>query len=293
MQQASDTPSSALLRVPNEILWMILCLTMRSDTPVHWEHFLKLGRQYRRQCQNTRTRKNTNRSGKDACEVRKELGTSTGSEGWFLDHLHLGQKEHFRDWRLINSTCRSFRAWGKSAFFSEKIFVVGPRFLNILTGETENKSISTENIVTARACIRDVIARFACGTHASQFMALPRYHVLQRMRSLSIHLQCNRLEVLSSRNLPALGRYPVPEELLTLLRDLGLRVDQLQLSVQHKNAREHRFQMEVLADQAFQILRTKAAEVRLGLSDSHESTFTEPITCTRRLRSSSRQEAAM
>lgn len=273
---------------------MILCLTMRSDTPVHWEHFLKLGRQYQyaRRCQNTHTWKDTKKSGKDACEVRKESGTSTDSEGWFLDHLDVGQIEHFRDWRLINSTCRTFRAWGKSAFFSQKIFVVGPSFLKNLSGETATRSISAENLVIARSCIRDVIANFECGRYASQFIALPRYHVLPRMRSLSIHLRCNRLEVISSRNLPALGRYPLPNELLTLLRDLGLRVDQLQLSVQQSDEREHRVQMEVLADQAFPILRAKVAQARLGLPYGGEFTFTEPITCTRRLDSSSGQKAA-
>lgn len=217
MQHASETPSSAMSRLPYEILSMILRFAMKSDMPVHLEHFLKLGRQFQK----------TNVNG---TEISRPRAPPACSESWFLNHLHPSQIEPFRDWILINSTCRRFRAWGKDAFFLEKTFVIPPMFLETLIGETA-KGISAENKATARASIRHVVASSPhCGI-MSQLMALPRYHILERLRSLSIPLGCPESHMLLSLNSPTLESYPLPEELSSLLRDLGLQVDQLRTNL--------------------------------------------------------------
>ena len=228
-------------RIPDEIFSTILRYTMRSEMPVHLEHFLEVGRQFRKICHVNDT-KNPGQS------------ASTSSELWFLDQLDPGQIEHFRDWLLINSTCRLFRAWGKEAFFWEKVFVVRPEFLKTLTGETA-KGISAENSATARSCIRHVIAPIK-PCRPSETLALPQFHALQRLRSMSIRISHFIERILGKLHPTILKRYSLRKEFNRLLRGSGLRVDQLQMDVlSDHDEREYRRQMELLADRAYPCLR--------------------------------------
>ena len=208
--------------------------------PVHLEHFLEVGRQFRKICHANDT-KNPGPS------------ASTSSELWFLDQLEPGQMEHFQDWLLINSTCRRFRAWGKEAFFGEKVFVVRPEFLKTLTGKTA-KGISAENSATARSCIRHVIVPLEpC---ASETLVLPQFHALQRLRSMSIQISGLNQQILGNWHPTILKRYSLRKEFTRLLRGSGLRVDQLQMSVlSNHNETKYRHRMEDLADQAYPCLR--------------------------------------
>lgn len=251
MQQSSDTPSLTMFLIPGEILSKILVYTMRSDMPVDLDHFLRLGRRFQ-----TRSGNDGEESETDS-DSYEEPDASVCSERWFLDHLDSGQKEHFRDWLLINSTCRSFRAWGKKAFFSEKVFAVSLPMLKILRGETR-KIISAENIAAAQACVRHVIAPLRNTSVTSQIMILPRYHALQRLRSMSIAFQPlnAKFDILSRFSYPKLKRKQLPEELSSLLRDLGLRVDQLEMELVYEiDERDHQIQMERLADEVYPVLR--------------------------------------
>ncbi|MCJ1424068.1 hypothetical protein MMC29_001955 [Sticta canariensis] len=196
--------------------------------------------------------------GEKSCEVENlcsESSTPACSEGRSLDQLDPGQIEHFRDWLLINSTCRRFRALGKRAFFSEKMFILRPQFLMNLFART-TKNISSENIATALAWIRHVIAPVL----ASQFMILPQYNALQRLRSLSIQPHRRDANIFSTLNIPTRKRKPLPEELSSLLRHLGLRVDQLQMDLLYDaSAREHLLQMKCLTLQVYPYLRVFSA----------------------------------
>lgn len=128
MQQTSDTLFSTMSLIPNEILSMILHHTMRSDTPAHLEDFVQLGRRL----QDMRSEHDLENLTKVSCTVKSlssELSASACVERWFLNRMDSRQGEHFRDWLFINSTCRNFRAWGKRAFFTEKVFVISPSFL--------------------------------------------------------------------------------------------------------------------------------------------------------------------
>lgn len=193
--------------------------------PVLLEEFLKLGQRLQ--------------------QIRKVNVINSGSTAracsarWFLDRLDQVQKEHFRDWLLINSTCRSFRAWGKKAFFSEKIFVLKPLFMKTLLGG-KAKPISAENWATAQTCIRHVVVPARKASAASLFLALSRYHALQRLRSLTIHLYRYSSEIPLSFYSSTIKPSP-PVELLSLLRDLDLQVDQLQMDLNYDRNSSGRF----------------------------------------------------
>lgn len=243
MQQASEKSCTGMALIPPEILSMILSHAMRSDMPVYLNHFLRLGRQHR-----------DIRDGK----VTDKWASSTAcSEKWFFYNLDFGQLEHFRDWLLINSTCRGFRACGKELWFSEKVFVIRPRLMKTLRGATPR--ISTENLSIARACIRHVIVP-SPGDAASQLIALPWYNNLQNLRSLSIQLCRDPSKILSISTLSTLKQKPLPEEFLTLLRNAGLRVGQLQMDLLYvADEGEYHFQMEGLANHVYPYLRTLSA----------------------------------
>lgn len=254
MQQTSDARSSTMSLIPSELLSMILLHTMRSRTPVHLERFLQLGRQF----QNIRQGNDPQNPGTDSSVVENSFPESNAfacSERWFLSQLHDEQIEHFQDWLLINSTCRRFRALGKRAFFSEKTFIIRPVFLNYFCRET-TKGNSAENIAIARVSIRHVIAAFSFHSLESQFIGLPRYHTLQRLRSLSIQISGHGVGIPSRLALPIFQRYSLPKKLSSLLQELGLRVDQLEMDVQHDdiwNARQR--QSELLVNNVYPFLQ--------------------------------------
>lgn len=113
-----------------------------NDNPVGLEHFVHLGRQF----QNLRQGNDIKSLARDSYEVQKrfsEPSASACSERWFLDHMDPEQMEHFRDWALVNSTCRGLRAWEKRVL-AGKTSITRPSFLDDLYG-TVAKSICAEN----------------------------------------------------------------------------------------------------------------------------------------------------
>lgn len=222
--------------------------------PIHFDLFLQLGRQLR-DLRNSKDDKNP------ICEgdgVASESSSSACSERWFLDRLDLGQREHFRDWLLVNSTCRRFRAWGKKAFFSEKIFIARPRFLKRIC-EQMAKNMSAQNVAVARGCIHHVIAPLgnACLGNARlgnsrlgnaravcSIATLPVYDALPYLRSLSLLCSCSEADILPRLNSAPLKRYPLSEKLSRLLRNCGLPVDQLQVDIlSNEDGREDQAEM--------------------------------------------------
>lgn len=189
--------------------------------PVHLEHFMQLGGRL----QNIRDDYAKNR-GEKSWEVEylcSESSTSAGSEGWFLDQLDPGQIEHFRDWLLINSTCRRFRAWGKIAFFSGKTFLVRPACVKRLCS----------NIPVARPLIRHVTAILP--PVYNPFYALPQYQPLENLRSLVIQRDRPDTSLLSMPNEPPPECCSFPEDLLSLVQDIGLQNNRLKIYVQVEN----------------------------------------------------------
>lgn len=242
---------------------------MRSDEPVNLEHFLQLGRRF----QTIRNGIDTEKPNKDSSELINsfsEPSASACSERWFFEHLEPQQIDHFRDWLLINSTCRDFRTWGKPAFFSGKIFVIRPPILKNLLGKG-SKSISAENKATALRHIRHVIAPLPYHFATSQIVTLPRYNALENLRSLTIRMICADREIILKVDSPALKRCPLPENLSSLLRDLGLPVDHLQTDLQYYiDERKHHDLMTCLAGKSYHFLRVmlaRMARVPTSVSD--------------------------
>ncbi|MCJ1263455.1 hypothetical protein MMC22_003325 [Lobaria immixta] len=219
--------------------------------PIYLDYFLRFGRLLR-----------NSRGGRVIDKLRQARrggasSTARGSKPLVFVILNPRQQEHFEDWLLINSTCRAFRAWGKELFFSEKVFVIRPSLMKTLCGATPR--IIPENLSIARACIRHVIAP-SRGDAASQFIILPRYHTLQNLRSLSIQLCRRPSEILSISNLSTVKRKPLPEEFSTLLGNIGLRVDQLQVDLLYvADEGELQTQIECLPTFVYPYLRTLSA----------------------------------
>lgn len=251
MQEISNTQSPTLSLIPGEILSMILHFAMRCNTPVHLEHLLK----YAQQRQNIRRAKKIR-------EIAWETGQIIISEpgafaNWFVD-LVPGELEHYQDWLLVNSTCRRFRVWGKKPFFMEKVFVVKPEFWENL-GET-TKWITAEDVAIARASIRHVIAPAEHQNSPSQFLILPKYCALQNLRTLTIQIGCSSSEIdyFSSLDLSELKQYPLPEKFASLLQDLGLPVDRLEMGLNlNGNENHHQNEINRLVNRVYPVLEMR------------------------------------
>ena len=240
MDQTSGTPSSAILRLPEEILSKVLAYTMSSKTPAHLEHILRMGRRFL-----------SFRSGIDTIPSEREGLTDT--ELWFL--FDPPQLEHCRDWQLINCTCRRFRRCGGKAFFEEKVFMIRPQFLKTLHGETA-KGFSAENM---RRYIHQVVVPLPISHLKSELITLPRFHALERLDHLSVQPHFHNFDLFSGLRSPPLIHKPLPEELLTLLQDMGVRVDQLEMQLLLRDDTEqYIFQGTYLVDQVYPALRTFA-----------------------------------
>lgn len=125
--------------------------------------------------------------------------------------------------------------------------------------------MSAENMATARACIRHVIAPLARVGIAGQFITLSRYHALQGLRSLSLLIHCHHKEIHFRLNAQTFGRYPLLEEFTVLLGGIGLRMDRLQIDWQYdNNDSEHQDQMAVLTERAYPCLRIMSARKARG-----------------------------
>lgn len=234
---------------------MILLETMRSDMPVQMEHFLDVGRRLEGVRKKLDFRAKVAASSESAC-----------AERFFLEELDPGQKEHFLDFVFVNSTCRALRAAGKRAFFAGKIFVIGPPFLRKLCGATPR--LGAENLEIAKACIGHVIAPIPNVGSPCEFITLPRYHALQRLRTLNIRTGCWDMVVFSSVNEPTIQRHALPEELLGLLGGIGVRVDRLEIDIQYdtedSGEKHHQLQMGLLPTRIYPILRLLAARRATG-----------------------------
>lgn len=179
----------------------------------------------------------------------------------FSKLLDESQEEHYLDWLAVNSTCRNFREWGKKAFFSTKVFAITPRLLDILVQKTP-RNISAADRVTAMARIRYVVAPLLSGTLFTHVLNLPRYHQLLAIRSLTIQIRLiqSRDYCTSNLSLAESSRDQLPGQFLRLLRDVGLRVDELDLTIEyHGNDLDRRLQKARLAVDIYPCLGNLAA----------------------------------
>lgn len=248
---------------------MIIAYTMRSDTAVNLEHFPQLGRPWRR----VFNKSDIKIPATDSRVLKPVLLSCpySSSKSHRLDVLDAHQTEHYQDWLFINSTCFRFRAIGKKAFFSEKVFIISPRLLKDLRGET-GRSISAEDKATAREYIRHAIAPLPHPSSASQYLTLARYNSLEQLRSLTIHIKVpDDSHIFIRLNPSKFTKGPLPDEFLNLLRDIGLRVDQLQMDLQldvNDSSVHYQDPMKSLVDIVYPLLRALSARRLKGRANA-------------------------
>lgn len=194
---------------------------MRSDIPVHLQGFRELGRK-------GKALDSEDADKLKACSSRKSKARSSQKSGWLLRHLDMGssQSEHFQDWLLINSTCRSFRAWGMKAFFSEKIFFGTDSFWLI----TWANGLSAESVAVAREGIRHVIVQHRRDYFLAIIATITK-KILPCLRRMSLLLCCpNFATPLALHSFQCLRR-PLPKSFSKFLRNIGVPVDRLQMDI--------------------------------------------------------------
>ena len=145
--------------IPDEILQSILNYAMITDAPF---------------CAETRFRMAElldieNKMAQDDDPRRPEaLALSLGYQ------LSIDQRPHLLDWRAVVGTCRRFRRVGKSAFFSQKVFVMGPRLASRLQN-LQVGCLSVEDQQMAVKSIRSIIWIVDSTSSPSEFLTLSRH----------------------------------------------------------------------------------------------------------------------
>lgn len=230
-----DALLTTLSDLPNEVLTKILARTVASKVPFHLDGFIQLGKVYQ----------------KLPSQMTKGLSLAV-----FLRALPSSQKEHYLDWLLVNGTgtSRRVRACGKLAFFSEKIFMISPRLLKTLQ-DGSCRNVSAPDKAAVLSHVQHVVAPLPTADLACRFSRLSPYNAFTRIRVLSIEPQfldgCNRvycqaLETASApiplqplledepdstfpKGIPK--RHSAPQELLSLLEDVGLQVGRMEVDL--------------------------------------------------------------
>ena len=242
-----------ILTLPNEILYMILTRVMTSTEPVNFPELVELNHGTQRRRSNSDLEKEVKEAKKRHAAIRERIttdphyhkygrrdGPPTSSADTCLpglaDHSRGSHSQflHFRDWCLVNRTCRALRAIGRRLFFVKKTFLITPSFLNALeTGRVRNMTAS--DIALARECIHEIFIPLRSTGAAAPYIKLPRYNYFTNLRKLSI------------QPLPAFEYYfsnkrtiALPQELSDLLRGIGVPVDKWNMELvcdSNKNAK--------------------------------------------------------
>lgn len=268
-------PETTILSLPNELISIILDFVLASDVPVHLEHFMSLGQQYKAYKATEHDAGNSVstriKTAKDRWEGATQTPCSTALDSswhslsnfhhldWFLQQMDPSQTQHFLDWVIVNSTCRRLRTIGKESFFSTKTFVFTNRLFAAFC-EGNAKNLSCADQTSALEYITKVIVHMKPVSVASQFLCLPKYQRFGRLRQMSIQPGVRGDESIKSLNAAASKWNPLPKELFDLLRGIGLRVEKLDLGLLYSEGdRVRQVQMEALAQEVYPWLRIVAS----------------------------------
>ena len=258
---------TSLMDLAPELRAHIIAYAMASEVPLQLQDFIAAGQQQRPAVHS-------------ASRSLKEDYTSTETYSNFLAMLHPSQKEHYTDWLAVNGTSREFRQDGKLAFFSEKIFVIGPALLQTLkNGSCRNLTVPDRMALLERA--RHVVIGLSSLGMARHFWQVSEYNAFARLRVLSIQPFVsfpdepdNALPALewssstaeaaepvrqlsSIEKIGTLKRHPAPGELVNLLRSVGLRSD-VEVDLVHRDTREwRRYVVDELVKGVYPYLRFK------------------------------------
>ena len=96
--------------------------------------------------------------------------------------------------------------------------------------------MSLSDLALAKAHIRDVIVPME-GYSSTAFMSLPKIHLFEDLRTLNVYMPAGPRRVLEPHALETLLAEPPPEELLGMLKDLGLQVDNMTFNITRVTSR--------------------------------------------------------
>lgn len=268
-----DALPSTFSLLPTELVIEVLAHTMVSKVPFDLQKFIELGARWHQE------------------QATRAAWCSDESRSWFLDGLHVSQREHYLDWLAINGTSRWFRACGRLAFFSQKIFIVAPPLLMALqNGSCQNISVPDNAAIISRA--RHVIVPLLSRNRATHFMRISMYNAFTRIRVLSIQpfafgdgdrilqplesastqmvarlLRSSDFEDMLLRGTPK--RHSAPPELLSLLRGVDLELERMEVDLIHRDTGIwRRYVIHALAREVYPYLRLigrHRARQRLGI----------------------------
>ena len=216
MTKTDPASSPGLCSLPFELLSEIMTFVMASDTPVYFWLYLPYSR-------NSMLRK--------AERARLRSRHSYISSHVWMEMMPENQKEHYSDWRAATSICRALHKEGIRAFFRQKSFVVPPLMLaDLRAGKVRSSAFDM-----AVERIENVVVPVGQLTVSSGFIALPKYHHFKRPKTLTFdggssaeRIMGGEMYDTSNKDYVAPSPVPPPQELLDLLRLLGLRLDQIE-----------------------------------------------------------------
>lgn len=251
-----NEPLFPLEELPAEVLAKVLAFTMASPVPVLLQGFIEEG---------------------------KKRGESSSTWSYPLWKLLPSQREHYLDWVAINSTSRSLRNCGKLLFFSKKIFLIAPPLLEtLMDGSCRNMSAQDKATLLSRA--QYVIVPINTRGIATYFPKLPRYRTFKHLRCFSIQIFKPSEQPYQDSDICSLDwetvsttpmasepvdsgdkvvekgpyrRHLPPQDLLDLLRGVGLQVDQIKVDLIYRDTeKSKRWVIDELAEQVYPYLRT-------------------------------------
>ena len=147
---------------------------------------------------------------------------------------HKTEDAHHKDWIIANSVSRTFRGWGKEAFFSQKIFSITPQLLQQLrNGNVKNFAAENTGLLFRYAGRINVL--LPSSDTPAPFFALPKYHRFGRLRVLAIHpgalLGGEPIESNCKTPSGTTKRVPASTKLISLLGGIGIRVGEVRVEV--------------------------------------------------------------
>lgn len=192
-------------------------------------------------------------------ERQKQMDQCDNANGPEELRLSTNQRPHLLDWRAVVGTCRRFRRIGKSAFFSQKVFVMGPRLASQLQN-LQVTCLSVEDQQIAVKCIRSIIWIVDGTSSPSPFLTLSR-HISAFPRLIRLdhlfglhHSDPEKVIVVAARN-----RRQAWSHFTDVLALTGIPVERLDLGIMRTSITEWSQHERSLKDNIYPALRTAAS----------------------------------
>lgn len=215
--------------LPDELLSNILKYALTSDTPMDLECFIGSGKR-NHNFQLISISPDGAFCHQPLCHYLKKVAGFSQMHLLDCNYFPLSQAAHAQDWFIANSVSHRFRSWAKEAFFSERVFLLELDLLRRLqNGKVRGLSVENANLMIKHA--QQIIAPVPGCSSASAFISLPRYHLFQHLRVLTIWPGTGIIETTPDFTFGHLKEEVHSEVFEELLGNIGLDVDRIQLKV--------------------------------------------------------------